>query len=60
MKKRPVVKVDEDGLVVAEFESIEAAARAEYISFSAVWRRCNGELLNPRTLTGYDYRYKEE
>lgn len=60
MKRRPVVKVDEEGRVAAEFESVAAAARAEYISYSAVLRRCRGQLTEPLRLNGYDYRYKEE
>lgn len=60
MRKRAVVKLDADGNVVAEFASVQEAARKEYISFSAVLRRCHGKLEEPRKLTGYDYRYKDD
>lgn len=59
MRKRAVVKLDANGQVVEEFVSVTEAARKEYISHSAMLRRCLGRLDEPRRLNGYDYRYKD-
>lgn len=55
--KRPVVKVDEQGNVLAVYNSAREAARMNYISCQAVLDRCRGRVAKPFALDGSTYRF---
>lgn len=56
--RRPVLKIDKSGEVVAIYKSVTEAANKNYLSKTAVWLRCNGKVKNPYDLDGYDYKYE--
>lgn len=56
---RPVVKIDEDGEVVAFYSSQSEAARENYMTQQTISKRCHGLIENPRRLDGYDYIFEE-
>lgn len=57
--RRSVEKIDRAGNVVALYESVLAAARAEHMSHEAIRARCVGRIREPYALTGYTYRFEE-
>lgn len=58
--KRPVVKIDQNGTVVALYPSARAAARYNFISYQAVLDRCNGKIQKPFALDGHSYRFAQK
>lgn len=57
-RRRPVLKLDKSGEVVAIYKSVTEAANKNYLSRTAVWHRCAGKVKNPYDLDGYDYKYE--
>lgn len=57
-RRKAVMKVDQDGQVVAIYSSGREAAKKNYISQNAIWARCTGKVKDPYRLDGYDYRYE--
>ena len=57
-RRKAVIKVDQDGQVVAIYSSGREAAKKNYISQNAIWARCTGKVKDPYRLDGYDYRYE--
>ena len=55
--RRPVLRVDRSGEVVAVYPSARAAARANFLSYQSVIDRCNGKVKRPYALDGHTYRY---
>lgn len=56
-RRRPVVKIDRSGDVVAFYSSAREAARNNYISRQAVADRCNGKLKRDHLKDEYTYRW---
>ena len=59
-RHKRVVKMDLDGNVVARYASGKEAARANFMSPTAIYNRVNHRLKNPTTLDGYIYRFEVE
>ena len=57
--RKPVVKIDPTGEVVAIYPSARAAARANHMSYQTVIDRCNGKIKKPFALDGHNYQYEE-
>lgn len=57
--RKPVVKIDRNGEVVACYTSARAAGRANHMSYQTVLDRCNGKVKNPFALDGYNYQFDE-
>ena len=53
--RKPVLKVDENGEVLAVYPNLHAAAVANYMGESAVKNRCYGRIQNP--FRGYDFTF---
>ncbi len=58
--RRAVRKVDREGNILAFYKSIQAAADANGISASNVWRKCKGQVVDPFWPSGYTFTYDEE
>lgn len=56
--RKPVFKLDINCEVVAVYPSVIEAARANYISKSAVCARCMGQVKDPYRLDGFNYKYE--
>lgn len=52
-RRKAVMKVDQDGQVVAIYSSGREAAKKNYISQNAIWARCTGKVKDPYRLDGY-------
>lgn len=59
-RRRPVVKVDRDGSIVASYVSAEAAAEANYLAPMSVKLRCHGRIKKEFALIGYTFRYEDQ
>ncbi len=59
-KRRPVVKIDESGAVVARYVSAEAAAAANYLTAGSVKFRCYGKVKKEFAMNGYSFRYEDQ
>lgn len=57
-RRKPVVKIDRSGEVVAIYSSARAAGRANHMSYQTVLDRCNGKIKNPFALDGHDYLFE--
>ena len=57
-RRRPVVKIDRCGNVVAVYPSVTVAAKKNFLSKTAVWHRCINKLKDPYKLDGYNYQYE--
>ena len=57
-RRKPVLKLDKSGEVVAIYKSVTEAANKNYLSKTAVWHRCTGKVKNPYDLDGYNYKYE--
>lgn len=58
-RRRPVVKIDENGEIIACYSSARAAARENYVSYTSVIDRCNGKIKKEFALDGYSYRWDD-
>lgn len=58
-KRRPVIKIDSDGNEVEVYPSAKAAAKANFISQSAVTAHCRGEMKNPFLRCEWDFKYED-
>lgn len=59
IKRKPVVKLDRNGEVVAFYRSAGEAAKANYISENSVRQRCLNNIKKPFSLDGYNYQYEK-
>ena len=57
--RRPVLKLDRNGEVVAIYKSVVEAAAKNHISTAAMGKRCLGLIKYPYRLDGYNYVYEE-
>lgn len=57
--RRPVVKIDDQGEIVACYASAGAAARENYVSRKTVLDRCNRRIRKEFALDGYSYRWDD-
>lgn len=57
-RRRPVLKLDRSGHVVAIYKSAAEAAAKNFLSKTAIWNRCVGKVKDPYALDGYNYRYE--
>ena len=57
--RKPVVKIDRHGEVIAFYKSATAAAKANFMSDSAVRQRCLGKIKKPFEPQGYSFRYDD-
>ena len=57
--RRPVVKIDASGEIIACYSSAREAGRENYISGQAVTDRCNGVVKKEFALDGYSYRWDD-
>lgn len=57
-RRRPVLKLDRKGEVVAIYPSVRKAADENFISQSSIWLRCAGKVQDPYRLDGYNYQYE--
>lgn len=57
--RRPVVKIDAQGEIIACYPSARAAARENYISNMTVKFRCDGKVKNEYALDGFTYRWDD-
>lgn len=57
-KRRPVIKIDRDGNEVEIYPSARAAAKANFLSHSAVTARCRGEMKDPFLRCEWDFKYE--
>ncbi|MBQ9733945.1 MAG: HNH endonuclease [Clostridia bacterium] len=58
-KRRPVVKVNPAGEIVACYPSARQAAKENYLSYQTVMDRCNGKIKKPFALDGHTYQWDE-
>lgn len=58
--RRPVLKLDRNGEVVAIYKSVVEAAAKNHISTAAMGKRCLGRVKDPYRLDGYNYVYEEK
>lgn len=56
--RKPVAKISPDGEVMEVYPSASAAAKANYMDYKTMRRRCCGRVKDPFALDGYDYRYE--
>lgn len=59
-RRRCVAKIDRDGNVLECYGSAREAARANYMSLSAVTDRCNGVTQNPWWPYGTSFKWEEK
>lgn len=57
--RRPVVKIDESGEIIACYSSAREAGRANYITGQAVTDRCNRRVKKEFALDGFSYRWDD-
>lgn len=57
-RRRPVMKLDKSCKVIAIYPSVNDAAKANFISKSAVQARCAGQVRDPYRLDGFNYKYE--
>ena len=55
--RKPVVKVNQEGEVVACYTSAHDAARKNYMSSEAILQRCRNQIKDPYRLTGYTFQF---
>lgn len=58
-KRRPVVKIDETGEIIACYPSARAAASENYVSHQTVADRCNRRVKKEFALDGFSYRWDD-
>lgn len=58
-RRKPVVKIDRSGEIIAVYSSARAAGKANHMSYQTVIDRCNRKVKKPFALDGHDYRYEE-
>lgn len=58
-KRRPVIKIDRYGNELEIYPSAKAAAKANFMSYSAVTARCRGEMKNPFQRGDWDFIYED-
>lgn len=59
-ERKPVVKVDRDGKVVARYASARAAAKLNYMNYQSVLDRCNGKIKKPYGEDGCTFQFDKE
>lgn len=59
-RRRPVVKLDQQGEVVKAYPSARAAAKDNFMSYQTVIDRCNGICKSEFAPDGYKYDWDEE
>lgn len=59
-KRRPVIKMDSQGDIVAFYPSARASARENYMSYQTIIDRCNGKCKSPFAPDGYMYKWDDE
>ena len=59
-KRKPVIMIDQDGNELEIYPSVAAAAKANFMSPSAVASRCRREMENPFLRCEWDFRYEDE
>lgn len=59
-RRRPTVKIDRDGHIVASYVSAEAAAADNHLTSGAVKFRCHGRVKKEFALFGYTFRYADQ
>lgn len=57
--RRPVVKINSAGEVIAHYTSAKAAARANYLCYGQMLHRCNRKVKNEFSTDGYSYRWDD-
>lgn len=57
--RRPVIKIDAAGEIIACYTSARAAARDNYVSYQTVIDRCNSKVQKEFALDGYSYRWDD-
>ncbi len=57
-RRRPVLKLDKSCKAIAIYPSVNDAAKANFISKSAVQARCAGQVRDPYRLDGFNYKYE--
>lgn len=57
---RPILKVDQEGNVVARYPSIRQAALANFTLPGSITRRCDGLVKKEYTFDGCTFRYGDE
>lgn len=58
-KRRPVVKIDESGEIIACYPSARIAAKENYVSHQTVADRCNRRVKKEFALDGFSYRWDD-
>lgn len=58
-KRRPVIKIDQSGEIIACYTSAREAAKDNYISYQSVMDRCNRVIKNEYALDGCTYRWDD-
>lgn len=56
-ERKPVVKVDRDGKIIARYPSARAAAKVNFMSYQSVLDRCNGKIQKPYGEDGCTFRF---
>ena len=59
IRRKAVLKIDRDGEVVEIYRSATEAAKANFMSRSAICLKCEGKVKDPRRTDGYDYKYED-
>lgn len=59
-RRRPVVKIDRDGKVVARYGDVMEAANANYMTPGSVKFRCYGRVKKEFALIGHSFRYEDQ
>lgn len=58
-RRRPVSKINQDGVVVEFYPSARQAARANNMSYQTVMDRCNNKVKKPYALDGFNYQWDD-
>ncbi len=58
-RRRPVVKIDRDGKIVARYGDAMEAANANFMTLGSVKYRCYGRVKKEFALIGYSFRYED-
>lgn len=59
-KRKPVVKIDRHGEIIACYTSAREAARNNFVSYQTVIDRCNGVVKKEFALDGCTYRWDDD
>lgn len=59
-RRKPVVKLNEDGEIVEAYSSAREAARKNYMSYQTVTDRCNGKCKSAFAPDGFAYAWEDE